>query len=241
MIVSICLSANGTLLSSIGTSNFFIKLDNRVFKHSVVVVDNFSYDFILGKDFLVTYKAAIDFRNSALVLPDIIIIFTSPKRKFIVTTVSDVHIWAKTTVAVQTKLPELTENSDLFIDGGFSEDNQLFIARILTKIRPHSNKVTLQITNVADHSEFLSKDTGIAEVTPFIEQRELCPNDARVAVVFTDEDVANDILSKDDLKITRLEREEKDRLLELLRELRITKHPALGQIEIGQNGQNHFL
>ena len=108
----------------------------------------------------------------------------------------------------------------------------MFNARILTKIRPHSNKITLQITNVADHSVFLSKDTGIAEVTPFIEQQELCPNDARVAAVFTDEDVANDILSEDDLKITHLEREEKDRLLELLRELRITKHPALGQVEI---------
>ena len=32
-------SANGTLLSSIGTSDFSIKVDNRVFKHSVVVVD----------------------------------------------------------------------------------------------------------------------------------------------------------------------------------------------------------
>ena len=50
--------------------------------------------------------------------------------------------------------------------------------------------------------------------------------------MFTDEDVANDILSEDDLKITHLEREENDRLLDLLRELRITKHPALGQVEI---------
>ena len=99
-------SANGTLLSSIGTSDLFIKLDNRVFKRSVVLVDNFSYYFILGKDFFVAYEATIDFRNSALVLPDVIIKFTSPKRKFIVTTVSDIRISAKTTVAVQTKRPD---------------------------------------------------------------------------------------------------------------------------------------
>ena len=79
---------------------------------------------------------------------------------------------AKTTVAVQTKLPEFNKNSELFVEGGFSEDNQLFVARILTKVRPHSNKITIQVTNLSDLSVYLPKCTDIAEVAPFVEQCE---------------------------------------------------------------------
>ena len=66
-------------------------------------------DFNLGKDFLVAHKATLDFINSLVHLPDVVVEFTSPKRKFIVSTVSDVRISAKTTVAVQTKLQNLTK------------------------------------------------------------------------------------------------------------------------------------
>ena len=231
-------SASGTLLSSVGKSDLFITLNNCVFKHTVVVIENFSYDFILGKDFLVAHKATIDFGNSLLCLPDVVVEFTSPKRKFIVSTVSDVCISAKTTVAVQTKLPEFNENSDLFVEGGFSEDNQLFIARILTKVRPHSNKITVQVTNLSDRSVYLPKCTDIAEVTPFVEQRDSCAEDTHVAAVFTDRDASSDILSEDDLKIAHLKREQRRRLVELLRELQITKDPTLGQVEIVKHNIN---
>ena len=133
-----------------------------------------------------------------------------------VSTVSDVCISAKTTVAVQTKLPEFNENSDLFVEGGFSEDTQLFIARILTKVRPHSNKITVQVTNLSDRSVYLPKCTDIAEVTPVVEQRDSCAEDTHVAAVFTDRDASSDILSEDDLKIDHLEREQRDRLVDLL-------------------------
>ena len=231
-------SASGTLLSSVGKSDLFITLNNCVFKHTVVVIENFSYDFILGKDFLVAHKATIDFGNSLLCLPDVVVEFTFPKRKFIVSTVSDVCISAKTTVAVQTKLPEFNENSDLFVEGGFSEDNQLFIARILTTVRPHSNKITVQVTNLSDRSVYLPKCTDIAEVTPFVEQRDSCAEDTHVAAVFTDRDASSDILSEDDLKIAHLEREQRRRLVELLRELQITKDPTLGQVEIVKHNIN---
>ena len=57
-------SVNGLSLSSLGKWEFFVKLENRVYKHTVVVVENFWYDFILGKDFLIALKATIDFGNS---------------------------------------------------------------------------------------------------------------------------------------------------------------------------------
>ena len=172
---------------------------------------------VLGKDFLVAHKATIDFRNSLLHLPGVVVEFNSPKRKFIVSTVSDVRISTKTTVAVQTKQTEFSEFNDIFLEGGFSEDNQLFVPRILTKVRPHSNKITIQVTNLSDHSVYLPKCTDITEVTPFVEQHDSCATDTHVAAVFTDEDASSDILSEDDLKIEHLQRGQKDRLVALLR------------------------
>eukprot|EP00795_Rhopilema_esculentum_P017524 gene17524-9148_t len=225
-------AANGTPLSSLGKAEFSIQFKDRVFKHSVVVIENFSYDFILGKDFLVANKAAIDFGISSLILPDLVVEFSLPKRKFIVSTVSDVQISAKATVAIQTKLFDNIENSDLFVEGGFAEDNKLFIARVLTKVRPHNDKVTLQVTNLADYPVFLPKSTEIAEVVPFIEEKEPRIDDAQTEVVNTDPNVSKNILSEEDLKINHLKQEEKDRLLALLRELKIVKCPDLGQVEI---------
>ena len=225
-------AANGTPLSSLGKAEFSIQFKDRLFKHSVVVIENFSYDFILGKDFLVANKAAIDFGISSLILPDLVVEFSLPKRKFIVSTVSDVQISAKATVAIQTKLFDNIENSDLFVEGGFAEDNKLFIARVLTKVRPHNDKVTLQVTNLADYAVFLPKSTEIAEVVPFIEEKEPRIDDAQTEVVNTDPNVSKNILSEEDLNINHLKQEEKDRLLALLRELKIVKCPDLRQVEI---------
>ena len=163
-------SVNGTSLPSLGKSEFVIKLESRVYRHTVVVVENFSYDFILRKDFLIAHKAAIDFGNSLLIIPDLVVKFYLPKRKFIVSTISDIRLSVKSTLAVQTELSKDIGNSDLFVDGGFLEDNQLFVARILTKVHPHNNKITVQVTNLVDHSVFLTKGTEIAEVTPFVEK-----------------------------------------------------------------------
>ena len=98
----------------------------------------------------------------------------------------------------------------------------MFVARILTRARPHSNKITIQVTNLSDHPVHLPKCTDIAEVTPFVEQRDACTRDAHVATVFTNKDTSSDILSEDDWRIEHLERGRKDRLVELLRELHIT-------------------
>ena len=197
-------AANGTPLSSLGKAEFFIQFKDRVFKHSVVVIENFSYDFILGKDFLVANKAAIDSGISSLILPDLVVEFSLPKRKFIVSTVSDVQISAKATVAIQTKLFDNIENSDLFVEGGFAEDNKLFIARVLNKVRSHNDKVTLQVTNLANYPVFLPKSTEIAEVVPFTEEKEPRTDDAQTEVVNTDPNVSKNILSEEALKINHL-------------------------------------
>ena len=141
-------------------------------------------------------------------------------------------------IAVQTELSKDMGNSDLFVDGGFSENNQLFVARILTKVLPHNNKITVQVTNLVDHFVFLTKGTEIAEVTPFVEKQVPKFDDAHAAAVLVDENMCNEILSEDDLDIEHLQQDQKDRLLDLLRRLQIKKHPHLGQVDIVKHNIN---
>ena len=108
----------------------------------------------------------------------------------------------------------------------------------MTKDRPHSNKITVQVTNLSDRSVYLPKCIDIAEVTPFVEQRDSCVDDTFVAAVLTDRDASSDILSEDDLKSAHLEREQRDRLVELLQEPQITNNPTLGQVEIVKHNIN---
>ena len=94
---------------------------------------------------------------------------------------------AKSTIALQTELSQDMGNIDLFVDGGFLEDNQLFVARILTKVCPHNNKIIVQITNLVDYSVFLTKGTEIAEVTPSVKKQGLNFDDAHRAAMLMDE------------------------------------------------------
>ena len=223
-------AANGTPLTVLGQAAFNIKLNDHSFVHTVMVIDGFSYEFLLGKDFLIKNKAAVDFGNFALKFPGFDVNFTRPKREQTLSTVADVHILPQTTIAMQTKFAEkeLIFSNDLLIEGGFSRDNALFVARILTKARP-TGKVTVQVTNLTENTVFLPKNTELADVMPFIEQQ--VANAHGVKVDKSTEPSNSDLLSDEDLGLDHLEPNQKVQLLELLNEMNITKNPKLGKVD----------
>ena len=97
-------TANGTAMSVLGKTAIELRLNDRTFIHDVVVVEHCSFHFLLGTDFLIRNEACIAFASCYLRLSDMEIGFVAPKERKIVSTVSDLNVAAKTTVAIQTQL-----------------------------------------------------------------------------------------------------------------------------------------
>ena len=196
----------------------------------MLVIEGFCYEFLLGKDFLIKNKASVDFGKFILKFPGLEVNFTRPKQEQTLTTVADVQILPKTTVVMQAKFLEHKSipNNDLLVEGGFSRDNTLFVARILTRARP-IGKTTVQVTNLTEDTVFLPKDTEIADAIPFIEQQ--MSNEHEVTVSKSTELPESDLSSHNDLGLDHLEPTQKIQLLELLDEMNIIKNPLLGRVD----------
>ena len=69
-----------------------------------MVVENCSYNVLLGKDFLLKKKANVEFSSCLLKLSNFEIDFVALKERKLVATVADFNISARSTVAIQTKL-----------------------------------------------------------------------------------------------------------------------------------------
>ena len=164
-------TANGTSMSVLGKTTIELRLNDRAFEH-VVVVEDCSYNFLLGQDFWLQNKACIDFVSCSLKLLDIEISFVAPKERNIVSTVSDLSIDAITTVAIQTQLTSRTSlTSELLIGGGFSKDNSYFVVRIITKAQSKKKKISVRISNLMERSLFLQINTEIADAILFVEEK----------------------------------------------------------------------
>ena len=134
---------------------------------------------------------------------------------------------AKTTVAIQTQVTSgISLTSDLLIQGGFSKDNSYFIARIITKARPKNKKITVQISNLTERSLFLPKNTKIADAGLFVEERNTNLERKEPPLV------ESSWFSEKDLNIGHLDPEQRKKLIELLKEMNISKSSELGKVKI---------
>ena len=130
----------------------------ELLSQSVIVIDNFRYACLLGKDFLIANKMAVDYGKMTLKVP-----FTSTQKQT-ATLISDLRISPKTAVAIQTFIKNSDSDLPLITDGGFLASNKLFVPKIVTKVRNRSNRVTLQVTNITDQSVFIKAGTKIADL-----------------------------------------------------------------------------
>ena len=155
---NICMfTANGSPLNVIGIAECMIDLNGRVFTHTVVVVKDFTFEFLLGKDFLTQNKAIVDFGSLRLKLDGLLVNFITPQFRSMACSTTDLHIEPNSTLAVQARCTSEPDCEDLLIEGGFLSENSLFVARVLTKVSPSSGKLTLQVSNISDQSVFLPK------------------------------------------------------------------------------------
>ena len=114
-------TASGTSLTVLSQAAFNIKLNDHTFVHTVLLAEGFSYEFLLGKDFLIKNEASVDFSKFTLKFLSLKVNFTRPKQEQTLTTVADVHILPKTTGVMQAKFLEhkLIQNNDLLVEEGF--------------------------------------------------------------------------------------------------------------------------
>ena len=223
-------TANGTAMNVLGKTAIELRLNDRTFIHDVVVVEHCSYNFLLGRDFLIRNEACIDFASCSLKLSDMEIGFVAPKERKIVSTVSDLNVAAKTTVAIQTQLDlEHPLTTDILIEGGFSKDNSYFVARILTKAQSKNKNITVQISNLTEKNLFLPKNTEVADAIFFVEEK-----DANLGNIDTLIDEGS-FFSEGDLNIGHLEPEQRKQLVEVLKEMNISKSSELGRVKLVQH------
>ena len=223
-------TANGTAMNVLEKTAIELRLNDRTFIPDVVVVEHCSYNFLLGRDFLIRNEACIDFASCSLKLSDMEIGFVAPKEQKIVSTVSDLNVAAKTTVAIQTQLDlEHPLTTDILIEGGFSKDNSYFVERIVTKAQSKNKNITVQISNLIEKTLFLPENTEVADAIFFVEEK-----DANLGNIDTLIDEGS-FFSDGDLNIGHLEPEQRKQLVEVLKEMNISKSSELGRVKLVQH------
>ena len=160
-------TANGTNLAVLGRAEVSNKFGNKVVSHSVIVAQHLRNDGLLGEDFMVANKLAIDYGEMLLKFPDDFVVqFTGSKNKRTTTLVSGLDNFHQSNCCS----PNNYSNDLLLItDGGFLASNKLFVPRIVTKVRNRRNPVTLQVTNLSDQSLFRKAGARITGLKPFRE------------------------------------------------------------------------
>ena len=106
------------------------EFENKIVPHCVIVVEHLKYDCLLGKDFMVANKLAIDYGEMSLKFPDgFVVHFTGSKIKKTATLLSDLRTSPRATVAVQTTIDNSPNDLPLITDGGFLASNKLFCSK----------------------------------------------------------------------------------------------------------------
>ena len=117
----------------------------------------------------------------------------------------------------------------ILIEGGFSKDNSYFVARILTKAQSKNKNITVQISNLTEKTLFLPKNTEVADAIFFVEEK-----DANLGNIDTLIDEGS-FFSEGDLNIGHLEPEQRKQLVEVLKEMNISKSSELGRVKLVQH------
>ena len=225
---NICMfTANGSPLNVLGIAECMIDLNGRVFTHTVVVVKDFTFEFLLGKDFLTQNKAIVDFGGLCLKLDGLLVNFITPQFRSVACSTTDLHIEPNSTLAVQAQCTSDPVGEDLLVEGGFLSENSLFVARVLTKVSPSSGKLTLQVSNISDRSVFLPKGSELADLEPFQEVSQ--PNNSKENVPA--ENSSPPVLTESDLDLSHLNENQKENMLNLLNDMDISKGPKLGKVD----------
>eukprot|EP00794_Sanderia_malayensis_P002892 gene2892-3343_t len=228
-------AANGSSLHVLGTTECTIELNSRVFKHTVVVVEGFNYEFLLGKDFLTENQAVVDFGNLCLKIQELTVKFAKPTSRKTVRLVDSLHMKPRSTCAIQTKCEAPIKTGDLLIEGGFLNDNSLFVARILTKVRPSNGKITVQISNITEQAVFLAKGSPIADVELF---HETVTRNTVGNMINSVEAEIGLVLTEQDIDIKHLTPAEKDQLLNLLNQMNIVAPAKMGSVDTVEHSIN---
>ena len=225
---NICMfTANGSPLNVVGIAECMIDLNGRVFTHTVVVVKDFTFEFLLGKDFLTQNKAIVDFGGLCLKLDGLLVNFITPQFRSVACSTADLHIEPNSTLAVQAQCTSDPVGEDLLVEGGFLSENSLFVARVLTKVSPSSGKLTLQVSNISDRSVFFPKGSELADLEPFQEVSQ--PNNSKEKV--PTENSSPLVLTESDLDLSHFNENQKENMLNLLNDMDISKGPKLGKVD----------
>ena len=117
-------------------------------------------------------------------------------------------------------------NTDILTDGGFSKDNSYFVAGILTKVESTNKNIIVQISNLTEKAILLLKNTEVADPIFYVEEKDanLGNRDTFIG--------EGSFFSEDDLKIGHLEPEQRKQLVEVLKEMNITKSWELGKVKL---------
>ena len=211
-----------------------MEFESKLLSQSVIVIDNFRYECLLGKDFLIANKMAVDNGKMTLKFPDgFEVPFTSTQNQT-ATLISDLRISPKTTVTKQTSIKNADSDLPLITDGGFLASNKLFVPKIVTKVRNRSNRVTLQVTNITDQSVFIKAGTKIADLKPFREFSRATPtfffDNNKVNINKVEVKMPTSVITEEDLAISHLSAEQKAELVETINDVGLTAEPVLGKV-----------
>ena len=94
-------TANGTNLATSGKADITFEFESKLLSQSVIVIDNFRYECLLGKDFLIANNMAVDYGKMTLKFPDGFEAPFTSTQKQTATLISDLRISPKTTVAIK--------------------------------------------------------------------------------------------------------------------------------------------
>ena len=227
-------TANGTNLATSGIADITFEFESKLLSQSVIVTDNFRYECLLGKDFLIANKMAVDYGKMTLKFPDGFEVLFTSKQKQTATLISDLRISPKTTVAIQTSIKNADSDLQLITDGGFLASDKLFVPKIVTKVRNPSNRVTLQVTNITDQSVFIKAGTKIADLKPFREFSRATPtflfDNNKVNINRVEVKIPTSVITEEDLGISHLSAEQKAELVETINDVGLTAEPVLVKV-----------
>ena len=85
-------TANRTNLAISGKADMTFEFESKILSQSVIVIDNFGYEFLLGKDFLIANKMAVDYGKMTFKSPDGFEVPFTSTQKQTATLISDLRI-----------------------------------------------------------------------------------------------------------------------------------------------------
>ena len=152
--------ANGLPVKTLGEINLGFQLEGVYFRNKFLVIENFSHDLLLGKDFLCEKGGVIDFEKGNMKIRDISIPFVD-RNQLTVTSECKQVLKGYSTMVIPVKTNDLEthpKGDSIFVEGGILDaDNRIFIPKCL--LRPDG---MIQITNTSNVNIIIEKDQNLA-------------------------------------------------------------------------------